>query len=72
MLAVMTFWEAFFLMLIWVPLVALWVTSLIDVIGRPDLTGLAKAAWVVCILLLPVLGVLIYLVMKPRTATARI
>jgi hypothetical protein len=61
-LALTTFWEWFFLLLIWVPLVAMWVTALIDIIGHPYLNGLAKALWVVCIFLVPFFGVLIYLI----------
>jgi hypothetical protein len=61
-LALTTFWEWFFLLLIWVPLVALWVTALIDIIGHPDLNGLAKALWVLCIFLVPFIGVLVYLI----------
>jgi len=69
-LALTTFWEAFFLLMIWVPLVTLWISALIDVFARPDLGGFAKAMWVLCIFLVPFLGVLIYLVSRPRVAPA--
>jgi hypothetical protein len=69
-LALTTFWDAFFLLMIWVPLVTLWISALIDVFARPDLGGFAKAMWVLCIFLVPFLGVLIYLVSRPRVAPA--
>jgi hypothetical protein len=69
-LALTTFWDAFFLLAIWVPLVTLWISALIDVFSRPDLGGFAKAMWVLCIFLVPFLGVLIYLVSRPRVAPA--
>ena len=69
-LALTTFWDAFFLLMIWVPLVTLWISALIDVFARPDLGGFAKAMWVLCIFLVPFLGVLIYLVSRPRVAHA--
>jgi hypothetical protein len=65
-LALSNFWEAFFLLMIWVPLVMLWITACIDVFNRYDLTGFAKAMWLVCIILLPFLGVLVYLIVRPR------
>lgn len=64
-LALTTFWDAFFLLLIWVPLIMLWGFALFDILRRPDLSGVAKALWVVCIFLLPWLGVLIYLIARP-------
>jgi hypothetical protein len=65
------FWDLFWLLLIYVPLVLIWSTSLIDVFRRDDLGGLGKASWVVVIFLLPFIGTLIYLVTRPVGATAR-
>ncbi len=42
--------------------------AIIHVIGSPATTG-AKGLWVVLILLLPVLGLIIWLVAGPRKAT---
>ena len=69
-LALTTFWEAFFLFMIWVPLVVLWFSSLMDVFRRSDLGGFSKAMWALCILCLPYFGVLVYLVARPRLAPA--
>jgi hypothetical protein len=49
----------FFAWVVWIWIV---ITVLIDVFRRRDLSGWAKAAWVVFVIVLPFLGVLIYLV----------
>jgi hypothetical protein len=68
-LALSNFWEAFFLLLIWVPLVMLWMAALIDVFRRDDLGGFSKALWVVCIIVVPWFGSLIYLITRPVGVT---
>jgi Phospholipase_D-nuclease N-terminal len=60
----LSFWNLFFLMLIFIPLVMIWAFALIDLFRRPDLSGLAKALWVIAILLLPLLGMLIYFITR--------
>jgi hypothetical protein len=64
-LALTNFWNAFFILLIWVPLVCLWISALVDVMRRPDLGGGSKVLWVLVILCIPWIGVLIYLVARP-------
>ena len=49
----------FFFWVIWIWIV---VTVLIDVFRRDDIGGWAKAAWVIFVVILPWLGVLIYLI----------
>lgn len=49
----------FFFWLIWIWIV---VTVLVDVFRRDDIGGWAKAAWVIFVVILPWLGVLIYLI----------
>jgi hypothetical protein len=56
----MTFWNFFFLMLIYIPLVMLWVFGLLDLSRRSDFSGLAKALWAITLVLLPVFGLIIY------------
>jgi len=67
-LALTTFWQAFFLLLIWIPLAMLWVGALFDIFRRDDLSGFSKALWVVCVILVPWLGALVYLVTRPSRA----
>ena len=56
----MTFWNFFFLLLIYIPLVMLWVFGLLDLSRRSDFSGLAKALWAITLVLLPVFGLIIY------------
>jgi hypothetical protein len=49
----------FFFWVIWIWIV---ITVLIDVFRRDDIGGWAKAAWVIFVVVLPWLGVLIYLI----------
>jgi hypothetical protein len=65
-----SFWQWFFLFLIWIPLVMLWAAALVDIFRRSDLGGGAKALWVVIIFVIPWIGVLIYLATRPREVPA--
>ena len=51
----------FFFWVIWIWIV---ITVLIDVFRRHDIGGFAKAVWVIFVVLLPWLGVLIYLIVE--------
>jgi hypothetical protein len=48
----------------WVIFIWIAITVLIDIFRRHDLSGWAKAAWTVLIVLLPWIGVLIYLIIN--------
>ena len=44
----------------------LWVRAVIDVWSRrPDLSGSAKAAWTIIMLILPFIGLLVYTMLRP-------
>jgi phospholipase D-like protein/putative oligomerization/nucleic acid binding protein len=64
-----TFWENFFLLLLFLPVAMLWALALIDIFHRDDIGGGTKVLWVVCVLVLPFLGSLIYLVTRPSGVT---
>ena len=64
-----TFWESFFLFLIFLPLAMVWGFALVDIFRRDDINGFSKALWVVCVILVPFLGTLVYLVIRPAGAT---
>jgi len=64
-----SFWENFFLFLIFLPMVMLWVFALGDIFRRHDINGWSKALWVACVVLLPFLGTFIYIVTRPRDDT---
>ena len=60
----MTFWELFIILLVFVPLIMLWVFTLVDLFQRPALSGIAKALWVIAIVLLPLIAMLIYFILR--------
>jgi hypothetical protein len=64
-----TFWETFFLFLLFLPLAMVWAFALIDIFRRDDIGGGSKALWVACVIVLPFLGTLIYLIMRKPGAT---
>ena len=66
----MSFWDFFFLFLIYIPLVMLWASAIIDIFRRDDMTGVWKAVWVATVILVPFFGTLVYLVVRPAGATA--
>jgi len=58
------FWDVFWTILIffaWVVYIWIAIIVLIDVFGRDDLSGWAKAGWVVVVVVLEWIGALIYL-----------
>jgi Phospholipase_D-nuclease N-terminal/Short C-terminal domain len=51
----------FFLWILWIFLV---VSILVDIFRSPDLNGWAKAGWTIFVIVLPLLGVLVYLIAR--------
>jgi hypothetical protein len=64
-----SFWDYFFLFLIFVPLLLVWWSALIDIFRRDDMGGATKALWVAVVILLPFFGTLVYLVLRRPGAT---
>jgi hypothetical protein len=58
----------FFLLVIWIWLL---ITVFVDIFRDHELSGWAKAAWVIFIIVLPFLGVLIYLIARGNSMTER-
>lgn len=46
----------------------LWVRAVIDVFRRRDLSGPAKAAWAIIMLVVPFIGLLVYTLLRPASA----
>jgi hypothetical protein len=63
------FWDVFFLLLIYIPLLLIWGFSIFDIFRRDDLHGLAKAIWLVVVILIPVFGTFVYLIFRRPGAT---
>lgn len=58
-------WNWFVFFFVYVPIVILWITTLIDMFSRPDISGLGKAGWSLSIFILPLIGALTYLALRP-------
>src|SRR3954447_8453381 len=67
----LSFWNFFWLLLIYIPLLLVWGFALVDIFRRDDMSGWLKALWVACVILVPFLGTLIYLLFRPAGATAQ-
>ena len=66
----MDFWDFFWLLLIYIPLLLLWMFALFDIFLRDDLSGWARALWVIFALVVPVIGMIVYFAMRPASADA--
>ena len=64
-----SFWDVvwwMFIFFIWVMWVSVVIMVFIDNFRRTDHSGFAKAMWTVFIIFLPILGVLAYMISKPK------
>ena len=43
----------------------MWIRAVMDVFRRGDLGGAAKAAWAIIMLLVPLIGLLLYYMLRP-------
>jgi Phospholipase_D-nuclease N-terminal len=62
-----TMFAAFF----WFMLIWMFIAVFADILRRKDLSGGAKAGWIVLIFILPPFGILIYLIARPSIVDAR-
>jgi hypothetical protein len=58
--------------LIVIPLLLIWVLTLVDLFRRQDLSTGGKVLWALVVLILPVIGVIIYFVARPPQPTDRV
>jgi len=59
-------WEFLLVMAICLPITAMWVGCIIDIIARPDIHGGSKALWMLLVIFFPLFGSLIYVIARPR------
>jgi hypothetical protein len=69
-----SFWDNFWTLLIFIPLLLLWVFALVDLFKNPDVSGVAKALWAIAIVLVPIIGMIVYFLVvyesEPEPATS--
>ncbi len=64
----MSLWSFTFVLLIYIPLILLWIFTLIDLTKRSDISPLAKGLWAIAVVILPLIGMVVYFVMRPADA----
>jgi predicted membrane channel-forming protein YqfA (hemolysin III family) len=52
----------------WAALVWMFIGAFADIFRRTDLSGLGKAGWILLIVIVPFLGVLVYVIARPASA----
>lgn len=65
----LTFWDIVWSMVVfffWFMLIWIFIAIFADIFRRNDLSGGAKAIWLIALVFLPFLGALIYMVMRPK------
>ncbi len=64
-----TFWDAIWSMIaffFWFMFIWIFISLFGDIFRRNDLSGAAKAGWLLLLVILPFLGALIYIAMRPK------
>lgn len=56
------------LVVVAVPLIALWVGAIVEVVRRQDLSGARTAVWILALLLVPLIALVAYVVVRPARA----
>ena len=69
-----SFWDVLlwsFWFFIWIAALMVWFRCLMDLFSDHELSGWAKAGWVILLIFVPWLGALIYLIARGRSMTER-
>ncbi|SDL87263.1 Phospholipase_D-nuclease N-terminal [Arthrobacter sp. ov407] len=69
-----SFWDVLlwsFWFFIWIAALMVWFRCLMDLFSDRELSGWAKAGWVILLIFVPWLGALIYLIARGRSMTDR-
>ena len=66
----MTVPEVAILVLIVLPMLAIWLYVLVDAVRREDLSATRKIIWILAALLVPLIAIMFYLLARPRRGAA--
>ena len=61
---------AMFVFYLWLIVIWMFISIFTDIFRREDLSGWGKAGWVFLIVVLPFLGILIYVIVRPKPTVA--
>jgi hypothetical protein len=70
----MSFWEAIlwaFFFFIWIAALMVWIRILFDLFSDSTLSGWGKAGWAIFLVLLPLIGSLVYLIVRGKSMSER-
>ena len=70
----MSVWEVFVWMLLFYIVVScllILITAIVDVFRDPELNGWARALWVIFLVVLPFVGVIVYVIARGRSMSER-
>jgi uncharacterized membrane protein len=73
--ATLTFWDVVFSMIVfffWFMFIWIFIALFGDIFRRDDLSGGAKAGWIFLLVILPFLGALIYMIVRPKVTASDI
>ncbi len=59
------FWSAVILLFVFIPLILFWIFALADLFRRSDVSVVARVVWLIVIIMLPLLGPVTYLLVRP-------
>lgn len=62
------FWHVFWICAVVIPVTVIWIAVVIELFRRHDIGGWARVAWLLFILVFPVIGCVIYLAISWRRA----
>jgi uncharacterized membrane protein len=71
----LTFWDVVFSMIVfffWFMFIWIFIALFGDIFRRDDLSGWAKAGWIFLLVILPFLGALIYMIVRPKVTASDI
>jgi len=57
--------------LIAIPLILIWILTLVDIVRRQDLRGGSKALWIAATFIVPLIGPIVYIIVRPSATSAR-
>lgn len=60
------FWHVLVVCVIVVPVTVMWIAIIVELFRRHDLSGLARATWLVLLFVLPLIGSLLYVIVTWR------
>jgi len=63
---VLEFFWYMFIFYLWFMIIMMFIQTFADIFRRENLTGWGKAGWILLIFVLPFLGILIYMIARPK------